>query len=446
VPDSLTLVDSLGAAVAAMNRRVPEVVLISPLMPPDEEAELIERLRALPRTLYVQTLMTPDFAKPQEARSFRGLIRRRKTTAVSEPSEFANQLKAYLDVVRDERSDRAASPARWSAERRAALRAPATDGSTLTVNGDRVQLVDWSATGLQVLSSSLLVPGRVVDVEVRHGDRTVKSRAAVVWGTLDCVDLAVVGCRAGLHFTEHDALPEFAPVDAMEKPLLSGENTALVPRPESKTAIDRARRLRRDELPWISTVRVAGGSEARLLNLSSSGMLIETATKFAPGTSGTIQLDGKDGTLAVPVRFVRSEVVDVSTSGVKYVAAAAFDAELDLDELHVIAPIGDTTPKAVADWLKKLSSELYRGGDPAALQKRMKDGLIRLLSARDVEIRREPVPPPDGCDSIYFTIVHEQNYRAILQVTFNPGHTPSALDFKILRAATALATVLFSPV
>ena len=76
----------------------------------------------------------------------------------------------------------------------------------------------------------------------------------------------------------------------------------------------------------------------------------------------------------------------------------------------------------------------------------MKDGLTRLLSARDVEIRREPVPPPDGCDSIDFTIVHEQNYRAILQVTFNPGHTPSALDFKILRAATALATVLFSPV
>ena len=83
VPDSLTLVDSLGAAFAAMDRRVPEVVLISPLMPPDEEAELIERLRALPRTLYVQTLMTPDFARPDEARSFQYLFVAGSTSSTS---------------------------------------------------------------------------------------------------------------------------------------------------------------------------------------------------------------------------------------------------------------------------------------------------------------------------------------------------------------------------
>ena len=278
-----------------------------------------------------------------------------------------------ISTPRDERSDRAASPTRWSAERRTALRAPATDGSILTVNGERVQFVDWSSTGIQVLSSSLLVPGRFVDVELHHGNRTVKSRAAVVWGTLDRVDLAVVGCRAGLLFTERDALPEFAPIDAIEKPVPSSENTALAPQPASKPAIDRARRLRRDELPWISTVRVAGGSEAKLLNLSSSGMLIESSTKFAPGTAGTIELDGRGETLAVPVRFVRSEVVDVSTCGVKYLAAAAFDAELDLDELHVTAPTGNTTPKAVG----RLAEETLvravprrRSGGPAEADER----------------------------------------------------------------------------
>ena len=50
---------------------------------------------------------------------------------------------------------------------------------------------------------------------------------------------------------------------------------------------------------------------------------------------------------------------------------------------------------------------------------------------------------PEGCDSIYFTISHGERGRAVLQVTFHPGQTPSAHDFHVLRAASALAAVLF---
>src|SRR5262245_44467058 len=56
--DSLTLVDSVNSAFAAMHRSVPQLILISPSLPPDKKAELIAGLRALPHTTAVQTLTT----------------------------------------------------------------------------------------------------------------------------------------------------------------------------------------------------------------------------------------------------------------------------------------------------------------------------------------------------------------------------------------------------
>ena len=67
-----------------------------------------------------------------------------------------------------------------------------------------------------------------------------------------------------------------------------------------------------------------------LLNISSTGMLVETGSKLEPGSVTKLHLCGPDTHLVVPARFVRSEVAAVNREGVKYHAAAMFQKPLDL--------------------------------------------------------------------------------------------------------------------
>ena len=60
----LTLVDSTDAALAAIDRRAPNLILLSALLPPVEEDELITRLRSLPALASVDVLFTPLLARP----------------------------------------------------------------------------------------------------------------------------------------------------------------------------------------------------------------------------------------------------------------------------------------------------------------------------------------------------------------------------------------------
>lgn len=439
--EALTLVDSLDDAVAAIERRVPEVILISPLMPPAEEAELIARLRVLPKNLYVQTLITPEL-KTAESKP-RGLFAvKRPKRLEPDPDAFASQLKTYVGAVREQRVER--SELRYGGrERRTAERRTEDTAPAVFVNGGRVQVLDRSETGVQVVCSSLLVPGRFVDVKIDDGRSVRQLRAAIAWGTFERLPSSRVLCRAGLRFTDLAGPgPSLVLTSARPAAPPAAPPMALVKRAPD-TAVERAPRLGRQDLPRLSAIRLPGGSEADLLNLSSTGMLLETSSKFAPGYSASVRLCGADDEMIVPARVVRSEVGTVTARGVRYRAAVAFEKAIDLGDLGVARPEVDATPKAVADWLRQLSMELHRGGDPQGLGKRMTDGLMQLLSARDVEIRREPVPPPDGCDSIYFTISHEEDRRAVLQVTFDPDQAPTALGFQILRAASALAAVLF---
>jgi hypothetical protein len=438
VPDALMLVDSVDQAFAAMERRVPEVILISPLLPPADEAELIARLRVLPRALHVQTLITPELTAPDEPKPRRLFPSKRDRRPEPDPQAFVKELKTYVGAVRAERvhSTDVHFP---GMERRAAPRRVEETAPAILVNGARVQVLDRSETGAQIVSSSLLVPGRFVDVEVDDGRTIRKSRAAIAWGTFESLPSSRVLCRAGLRFTEGD---ESVPVFVSAAPDQKTANLALIKRP-STIAVERAPRLGAHDLTSLSTVRLPGGSEASLLNLSATGMLFETSSKFPPGYTGQVRLCLADDDVIVPARFVRSEVVTVSTAGVRYRSAVAFEKPIELEDLHATPVHLDRSPKAIADWLREMSTELYRGGDAAALRKHMRDNLTRLLSARDVEIRREPVAPPEGCDSIYFTIVNDESRRAVLQVTFDPGQAPTAQDFRILRAASALASVLF---
>jgi hypothetical protein len=246
-------------------------------------------------------------------------------------------------------------------------------------------------------------------------------------------------------------------VATQESTRASGDVSVI--RPRMKVAQHRAARKSRADLPWLSTVRLPWGLEVRLLNISTTGMLVETSSKFTPGSVAEFELRSAGDSVVVPARFVRSEVVSVDGLGVRYRAAAVFERELDLDgPQQPVRGRQSSTPGGLADWLVELSTLLNRpevSDDASTLRERMECGLRRLVSAKDVRIldvetheEAELVPPPPGCKSIYFSMggpapgESSTGRHPVLQVTFEPDSAPSDVDLRLLQAGAALAAVV----
>jgi hypothetical protein len=113
------------------------------------------------------------------------------------------------------------------------------------------------------------------------------------------------------------------------------------PRPATVTALlrfdknatiggkPRAERWAHTDLPWLSSVNLSTGREVKLLNVSSSGILIDSEYKLAPGRPTEFQLWGPYKQLIVAARIVRSEE-STTGPGARYLTAAAFDFKVDL--------------------------------------------------------------------------------------------------------------------
>lgn len=204
VREPLTVVDSIEAALASISQRVPEVILISPLMRPQDEAELVARLRSLPKASAVQTLIMPQLSRSAIATAPRSWMRR-GSRPDDDHSAFVSELETYVNMIRDQRVDLAALDELSPADRRAAVRVASVRAARLAVDGTAVDVVDLSVTGAQVLAPSLLVPGRTVQVLFEDRRRVMQCQAAIVWGALEVGRLANgLQYRAGLDFRDSD--------------------------------------------------------------------------------------------------------------------------------------------------------------------------------------------------------------------------------------------------
>jgi hypothetical protein len=202
---------------------------------------------------------------------------------------------------------------------------------------------------------------------------------------------------------------------------------------------DREHRRTPEEVPWLSSVKLSWGLEVSLLNISSTGMLVETTSKFAPGSVTEFELSGPDSSLVVPARFVRSEVAAADPLCVKYHAAVVFAKKVNFPELVGLA--GGSSPKALADLLTYVVTD-HRGAQPASLRARFEQGLLKLVSARQIRITDVPTRPPVGTESMCFAVPSPAGSSSILQVTFDPDYELGQLEFRFLRAAAALAGVI----
>jgi CheY-like chemotaxis protein len=242
-------------------------------------------------------------------------------------------------------------------------------------------------------------------------------------------------------------------VDAAENGRAAAPVLALVKRSATPVAVPevlpslmrtrrrRAHRLEPGELPWPCAVTTPKGVAVRLLNVSTTGLLFESPLKFTPDSETSLYLSGPDTKLVLPARFVRSEVSSVDALGVKYQTAAVFSHKVKLfAALSKSKASVDASPQALADLLVRVTSEFGHSGDAGAARHEFETGLRQLVPSCEITLRDSLVRPTDGCDSIYFTVPSPKG--AILQVTFDPDQEPSLEQFKLLRAAASVASVI----
>jgi CheY-like chemotaxis protein len=112
----VAVVDSRDAALEAMRTTIPDVLLLSALMSPRDEDELIAHLRTLEHADHLQTHTIPQLASalgPTESRGPRGLLaafRRKKEPEASpsgcDPDLFAEEIRTFLRQAAEKKRER----------------------------------------------------------------------------------------------------------------------------------------------------------------------------------------------------------------------------------------------------------------------------------------------------------------------------------------------------
>jgi hypothetical protein len=188
--------------------------------------------------------------------------------------------------------------------------------------------------------------------------------------------------------------------------------------------------------PWVWAVRMPSGAEVELVNISRTGLLLESASKVSPGVTLELQLSGMGQTRVVTARFVRSGIARVGRFGVRYQAAAQFEEPLAMLGSRA-EPTPQVAPQLLAELFTTVVSELHSEEDSSI---RFAQGLRGLIGARDVLIRTTPIAPDYDCESIYFPV--GGNDGMILQVLFDRHRALTATEFRVLKAATGMASAV----
>lgn len=182
------------------------------------------------------------------------------------------------------------------------------------------------------------------------------------------------------------------------------------------------------------TVRMPWGSNVELVNISRTGVLIESGSKVTPGVAMELQLTGLGLQRMMLARFVRSEIAHVDRLGVRYHAAAQFEQPLEC----LPGQTEPSSPSSAESLSQLLTSVLTAQHQPEAPSVRFARGVRDLVRAREVIVRRAPMTPASDTESIYFTVSGDGDSRTILQVMFDRDHNLTAADFRLLRAAATV--------
>lgn len=124
------------------------------------------------------------------------------------------------------------------------------------------------------------------------------------------------------------------------------------PRPAS-TGRDRraSQRFTAEEVPWIDSIKTSVNEEARLLDISRTGMLVDSRSPLQPGRKRIIWIGTSHGQIRTDVMVLRTVLIRIDPNGkALYRSALLFDESVDLrlpegDEAQLPAePVESASP------------------------------------------------------------------------------------------------------
>jgi hypothetical protein len=200
---------------------------------------------------------------------------------------------------------------------------------------------------------------------------------------------------------------------------------------------DRAIRWTRVDMPWLSAVKLSWGLEVQWLNISSTGMLVESPSKLAIGDAAEFVLRGPDANLVVPGRIVRSDVAAVDGRGVKYRAAAAFERSLEMLPLAPAAAPSAGSGQNLTELFVRVIAEC----EPARLRALLERALQKRVGAQAFEVDRGLAGPVTGDQCLSVAVPTRSRVKAWLQVMFERGCSPTDAEIERMKTAAALAAL-----
>ena len=128
------------------------------------------------------------------------------------------------------------------------------------------------------------------------------------------------------------------------------------PRPHTSAPEQRsASRIPAARVPSIQAIRISpGDSTCTLVNISTSGLLVECISKPRPGSAVTVNFVGSFAPAAVKGRVARTMVASLGKDGVlHYMVGVAFDNPIEVEEQLAAPPEAPqaadlTAPKAAS--------------------------------------------------------------------------------------------------
>jgi hypothetical protein len=254
-------------------------------------------------------------------------------------------------------------------------------------------------------------------------------------------------------------------------------------------------RLTLSDLDWLNTVRLKYGPAVELIDLSSGGAQIETASRLHPGAVVVVQISGPDGEVAVPSTVVRSQVSRV-TPYAMYRSALAFKRDFDAPRAptdrgsdgfaNLLAeharmtgtirrlsharsggsslalpgdgiltaslallqsPAGRRASDGLRPHLTQLFRELTRGIEAGAggevMRASLADRLRRAVPARVIRLTDRGMPVgPHGPDTIFFDAATDGSANARLVVEFPRDCQLEEWHLHFLKIAAQLAALI----
>ena len=205
----------------------------------------------------------------------------------------------------------------------------------------------------------------------------------------------------------------------------------------------RASRHRASDLPGSLTARLSASGDITLVDISSSGVLIETKKELAPGSIVHLQMQNVDANVSVVARLVRSERTRVDGSEWIYRVAAAFAREIDLRSLRESRTASAQPPKVLGDLLGRVLADAHWMAGSTTLCSKFEDELKRLMHLKDIRIGAVPLTAPAGCRSLCYPIPDAGGGRRhVLQAIVDGGRRLDPVEIRLLKAAAGLAGIV----